>query len=103
MNRDQKPQSKDDAAQEAAQNVVDDVASWEYSAEKDRIADELDTGLDEAGVDVEPAERERLVEEIDAMKHDEGSGAPQVNSADPAADQEGSASQSSDGAEISSP
>jgi hypothetical protein len=72
-----------DAATEAAQNVVDEVTSWEYSAETDTIESCLDDGLREAGVEVDPEQRRRLVEGIDEVKQDEGKGAPQVDSAEP--------------------
>lgn len=71
-----------EAATEAAQNVVDDVTSWEYSGDPDRIADKLDEGLDEAGVDVPGDEKARVVEEIDDLKQ-ESSGTPDVGTAEP--------------------
>ena len=73
-----------DAATEAAQHVVDEVTSYEYSAEPDVIEDTLDEGLSEAGVDVDAAERARLVEQISALKGDEDGGTPQVGQATPA-------------------
>ncbi len=79
-------QEQQDAATEAAQNVVDEVTSWEYSAERDTIEERLDEGLEQAGVDVDEPERQRLVEEIDEVKQDEGRGAPDVESARPAGD-----------------
>ncbi len=79
-------QEQQDAATEAAQNVVDEVTSWEYSAERDTIEERLDEGLEQAGVDVDEPERQRLVEEIDEVKQDEGRGAPDVESARPADD-----------------
>ncbi|QKE84205.1 hypothetical protein [Arthrobacter sp. NEB 688] len=72
-----------DAATEAAQNVVDEVTSWEYSGERETIEDELDRGLDEAGVALDPAERERVVDEIDDLKDDESAGPPDVTDARP--------------------
>ncbi len=75
-----------DAATEAAQNVVDEVTSWEYSAEAGTIESRLDEGLEQAGVDVGDEERQRLVDEIDEVKQDEGLGAPDVESAHPADD-----------------
>lgn len=72
-----------EAATEAAQNVVDEVTSWEYSAETGTIEDSLDDGLEEAGVEVDGAERQRLVEEIDEVKDDEASGSPDVDRARP--------------------
>ena len=72
-----------DAATEAAQNVVDEVTSWEYSAEPATIESRLDAGFEEAGVQVDDSERRRLVEEIDELKQDETRGAPEVGSASP--------------------
>ena len=78
----------EEAATEAAQNVVDEVTSWEYSAETATIGTRLDEGLQEAGVDLEEGERRRVVEEIDRVKRDETRGAPDVEpgSASPLAD-----------------
>ena len=70
-------------ATEAAQRVVEDVSSWQYSAEDRVIADELDRGLQEAGVRLDDDERTRILEAIDGMK-DEKSSTPQVRSATPA-------------------
>lgn len=75
-----------DAATEAAQNVVDEVTSWEYSAETDTIEARLDAGLREAGVSVDDEERRRLVEQIDEVKHDETTGSPDVRAAEPTDD-----------------
>ncbi len=74
-------QEQQEAATEAAQNVVDEVTSWEYSAEEDTIEARLDEGLEQARVDVDDEERQRLVDEIDEVKQDEGRGAPDVKSA----------------------
>ena len=82
-------QENEDAATEAAQNVVDEVTSWEYSAEPDTIGSRLDDGLEQAGVDIDDDERQRLVDEIDEVKQDEGRGAPDVRSAEPAEDPTG--------------
>lgn len=83
MSESQQPDPQDDAATEAAQNVVDEVTTWEYSAEKDTIQDSLEQGLDEAGVEVDGAERQRLVEEIDDVKRHEDGGSPRVHDARP--------------------
>ena len=72
----------DQAATEAAQRVVEEVSSWQYSAEDGMIADQLDRGLAEAGVRLDDDERSRILAEIDDMK-DEHSSAPQVRSATP--------------------
>jgi hypothetical protein len=72
----------DQAATEAAQRVVEEVSSWQYSAEDGMIADQLDRGLQEAGVRLDDDERARILAEIDDMK-DEHSSAPQVRSATP--------------------
>lgn len=71
------------AAIEAAQRVVDEVSSWQYSAEDSTIAEQLDVGLAKAKVSVSGDERTRILAEIDGMK-DEKSSAPQVRSAAPA-------------------
>lgn len=71
------------AAIEAAQRVVDEVSSWQYSAEDSTIAEQLDEGLARAQVALSDDERVRILAEIDGMK-DEQSSAPQVRSAAPA-------------------
>ncbi len=73
---------KDKAATEAAQLVVDQVSSYQYSAEDDTIAQQLDEGLAKAQVSLSDDERSRILAEIDGMK-DEQSSAPQVVSATP--------------------
>lgn len=70
------------AAIEAAQRVVDEVSSYQYSAEDDTIAQQLDEGLAKAQVSISDDEKARILAEIDEMK-DEQSGAPQVRSASP--------------------
>jgi hypothetical protein len=70
------------AAIEAAQRVVDEVSSWQYSAEDAVIAEQLDEGLAKAQVSLSDDERTRILAEIDGMK-DEQSAAPQVRSATP--------------------
>lgn len=72
----------DQPAVEAAQRVVEEVSSWQYSAERDTIADQLDEGLRQAGVALDDDERSRILAEIDEMK-DEHSSAPQVRDARP--------------------
>ena len=72
------------AAIEAAQRVVDEVSSYQYSAEDDTIAQQLDEGLSKAQVSLSDDERTRILAEIDGMK-DEQSSAPQVRSATPVA------------------
>lgn len=49
---------------EAIQLVVDRVSSWQDSATEDTIAVELRKGFDEAGVEVEPDEVEKLADAI---------------------------------------
>ena len=73
---------KKQAATEAAQLVVDQVSSYQYSAEDDTIAQQLDEGLAKAQVSLSDDERTRILAEIDGMK-DEQSSAPQVISATP--------------------
>ena len=70
------------AATEAAQRVVDEVSSYQYSAEDGTIADQLDRGLAQAKVSLDDDERTRILAAIDGMK-DEQSSAPQVRSATP--------------------
>lgn len=70
------------AATEAAQRVIDEVSSWEYSAERDTIAAQLDEGLRAAQVALDDDERSRILAEIDEMK-DEHSSPPRVRSARP--------------------
>jgi len=53
-----------DEAEEAAQRVADSVESWEYSAEPETVEDQLDAGLEEAGVEVPTGERDKLVQQI---------------------------------------
>ena len=71
------------AAVEAAQRVVDDVSSYQYSAEDSTIAQQLDEGLREAKVSLDDEERSRILAEIDGLK-DEHSSTPKVRSARPA-------------------
>lgn len=71
------------AATEAAQRVVEQVSSYQYSAEDRVIAEELDEGLRQAQVSLDDEERTRILGEIGALK-DEKSSAPQVRSAQPA-------------------
>ena len=71
------------AAVEAAQRVVDDVSSYQYSAEDSTIAQQLDEGLREAKVSLDDEERSRILAEIDGLK-DEHSATTQVRSATPA-------------------
>ena len=73
---------KQQAAIEAAQRVVEEVSSWQYSADDGMIADQLDEGLAKAKVSISDDERTRILAEIDGMK-DEQSSAPQVRSASP--------------------
>ena len=72
------------AAIEAAQAVVDQVSSYQYSAEDADMAAELDKGLAEARVSLSDDERTRILAEIDGLK-DEESSSPQVRSATPVA------------------
>ena len=51
-------QEQQDAATEAAQNVVGEVTSWEYSAEPETIESRLDAGLEEAAATLEDARNE---------------------------------------------
>lgn len=68
------------AATEAAQRVVDNVSSYQYSAEGSAIAEQLDAGLREARVSLDDDERTRILAEIDDMKGEKSS-PPQVRAA----------------------
>ncbi|MCK0112462.1 hypothetical protein MWU75_09965 [Ornithinimicrobium sp. F0845] len=57
-----------DARQEAAEHVVDRVGSWDEGAEPQTVRDDLEEGMDKAGVEVDDAELDRMSDEI----HDEG-------------------------------
>lgn len=76
-------QSSSSAAVEAAQNVVDSVASWDYSSEERTVEESLDSGLAEAGVRLDEQERRRVLEELAALKEDETAGTPTVRAAEP--------------------
>lgn len=54
----------DEAKVAALQGVVDRLASWQDGAEEKTLRQELDEGLDEAGIDVEDGVRERIVEHL---------------------------------------
>ncbi|WP_439937065.1 hypothetical protein ACS3YM_14120 [Nocardia sp. N13] len=70
------------AATEAAQRVVDEVSSYQYSAEDGTIAEQLDRGLAQAKVSLDDDERTRILADIDGMKNEQSS-VPQVRSATP--------------------
>lgn len=48
----------------ALQAVVDRLASWQDGAEVKTLREELDEGLDEAGIDVTDDVRERIIEHL---------------------------------------
>jgi hypothetical protein len=54
----------DEAKVAALQAVVDRLASWQDGAEEKTLREELDEGLDEAGIDVPDDVRERIVEHL---------------------------------------
>ena len=54
----------DEAKVAALQAVVDRLASWQDGAEEKTLRQELDEGLDEAGIDVGDDVRERIVEHL---------------------------------------
>jgi hypothetical protein len=54
----------DEAKVAALQAVVDRLASWQDGAEEKTLREELDEGLDEAGIDVSEDVRERIVAHI---------------------------------------
>lgn len=69
---------------EALQGVVDRVTSWQETATEGTIHDELDRGLQEAGVTLTDAQRDRVAEQIgageevdvDALAADSEAGGP---------------------------
>ena len=54
----------DEAKVAALQAVVDRLASWQDGAEEKTLREELDEGLDEAGIDVDDDVRERIIEHL---------------------------------------
>ena len=72
------------AAREAAQGAVNTAASYDYSSGDVQVAKVLQQGLDEARVQLDPSEFERLVQEISNLKTDEDAGTPTVRQATPA-------------------
>ncbi|VXB54591.1 hypothetical protein [Aeromicrobium sp. 9AM] len=54
---------------EAIQLVVDRVSSWQDGATEGTVAEELRKGFDEAGVEVEPDEVDKLA---DAIQNEHG-------------------------------
>lgn len=75
-----------EAAREAAQAAVDTATSWDYSAGDTKIDSKLREGLAAAGVTMDEAEIERIVQEIDALTENEDAGTPQVTAARPVTD-----------------
>jgi hypothetical protein len=55
---------------EAIQLVVDRVSSWQDGATEGTVAEELRKGFDEAGVEVEPAEVDKLADAIQSEHSD---------------------------------
>ena len=53
-----------DARTEALRNVVDRVTSWQETATEGTIREELDSALDEVGIDLSEAQRQRVTEQI---------------------------------------
>ena len=54
----------DEAKVAALQGVVDRLASWQDGAEEKTLREELDEGLQEAGIDVDDDVRGRIVEHL---------------------------------------
>ncbi|MFW5469663.1 hypothetical protein ACOCJ4_06405 [Knoellia sp. CPCC 206435] len=53
-----------EARVESLQAVVDRVLSWQESAPEGTVREELDKALDEVGLDLDDATRERIVEHV---------------------------------------
>mgnify|MGYP001260775707 CR=1 FL=1 len=58
-----------DAQQQAADHVVERVASWDEGAQPATVREDLQEGMDQADVPVQDSELDRMAEEI----HDHGS------------------------------
>jgi hypothetical protein len=61
---DDDPQRSDDPRLEVLQAVVDRIVSWQEGADRSTVRTELDDALSEAGVDVDEATRQRIVERV---------------------------------------
>lgn len=59
------------AKAEAAENVVERAESWDPGAEPETVESNLRKGFQEAGVDVEDSEIERVARDVHAEKHTE--------------------------------
>ena len=59
------PPSSDDPRIEALQAVYDRVNSWQESSTPEKIREELDRAIGEAGIDVSEETRQTLVQHID--------------------------------------
>lgn len=57
-----------DAKQEAAENVVERVESWQEGAQPETVKEELAEGMSEAGVEVDDSDLDRAAQQI----HDTG-------------------------------
>ena len=57
---------EDEARTEVVQAVVDRIVSWQEGAEPGTVRQELDAALAEAGVDLDPAAKDRVVERVSA-------------------------------------
>ncbi|WP_457205315.1 hypothetical protein [Nocardioides sp. P5_C9_2] len=53
-----------EARTEALRNVVDRVTSWQESATDGTIRAELDSALEEVGIDLSDAQRDRVTQQI---------------------------------------
>lgn len=66
MSENTNPIDHEDPKLEALQAAYDRVNSWEETATPEKIRAHLDDAIDKAGVEVDEATRERLVEHINA-------------------------------------
>ncbi len=64
MSENQNPIDHDDPRLEVLQAVYDRVNSWEDTATPEKIREELDQAIDQAGVEVSVESREKLVGHI---------------------------------------
>lgn len=63
-------ETPDNPETEAIQLVVDRVSSWQDGATEGTVAEELRKGFDEAGIEVEPNEVDKLAAAIQAEHGD---------------------------------
>jgi hypothetical protein len=61
-----------EAKQEAAENVVERVESWQDGAEQETVREELAEGMERAGVEVDDAQLDETAKQIHARGKADG-------------------------------